>query len=118
MRFTFVLLLAVVMLGCGYGSRNYMNNGGGGTTGTPSISALSPPSTSPGSAAFTLTVNGSNFATGAVVYFNGTAESTMFVSSNQVTAAIPGTAVATAATIPVYVHSGIYNSNTMNFMVQ
>jgi hypothetical protein len=117
MRFTMVLILTCLMAGCGYGSRNYMNNGGGGT-GTPSIASLSPASTAAGSTSFTLTVNGANFASGAVVYFNGTAESTMFVSSNQVTAAIPSTAVTTAATIPVYVHSGIYNSNTINFMVQ
>jgi hypothetical protein len=118
MRFTIVLILALLMMGCGYSSRNYMNSGSTGGTATPSISGLSPNTVSPGSAAFTLTVNGGNFGSGAVVYFNGTAESTMFVSANQVTAAIPSSAVASAATIPVYVHSGIYNSNTVNFMVQ
>jgi hypothetical protein len=118
MRFTVILVLAFLTTGCGYGSRNYMNSVGTGATGTPSISALSPNTVSPGTAAFTLTVNGGNFANGAVVYFNGMAESTMFVSANQVTAAIPASAVANAATIPVYVHSGIYNSNTVNFSVQ
>jgi hypothetical protein len=108
----------LLLMGCGYGSRNYMNPAGSGNNATPSITALNPPNTAPGSAAFTLTVNGSNFASGAVVYFNGTAEATMFVSANQVTAAVPASAVASAATIPVYVHSGIYNSNTINFMVQ
>jgi hypothetical protein len=116
MRFTTILILAALMTGCGYGSRNYMTTGG--TASTPSITTLSPASTAAGSPAFTLTVNGSNFGSTSVVYFNGVAQSTMFVSANQVAAAIPATAVTTAGTLPVYVHSGIYNSNTMNFTVQ
>lgn len=116
MRLTTILIFALMTIGCGYGSRNYMTPGG--TTSTPAITSLAPPSTPAGSAAFTLTVNGSNFGSGSVVYFNGTAEATMFVSASQVAASIPASAVATAATVPVYVHSGIYNSNTMNFAVQ
>jgi trimeric autotransporter adhesin len=116
MRVTTFVVLALVMMGCGYGSRNYMNTGGG--TGTPAIANLSPASTMAGSGAFTLTVNGSNFGNTSVVFFNGVAESTMFVSANQVAAAIPATAVANSGTLPVYVHSGVYNSNTINFTVQ
>jgi hypothetical protein len=117
MRLTTILVLALAMMGCGYGSRNYMNPGGGTAT-TPSVAALAPASTAAGSAGFTLTVNGSNFGTNSVVYFNGAAQTTMYVSANQVAAAITASEVASSGTIPVYVHSGIYNSNTVNFTVQ
>jgi hypothetical protein len=54
----------------------------------------------PGGAQFTLTVNGTNFVTGAneasVVNFNGKAETTTFVSATQITANIPASDVATA----------------------
>ena len=118
MRFTMVLILALITVGCGYGSRNYNSGGSGGSGIAPAIASLSPPSTPAGSAGFTLTVNGSNFGTGSVVYFNGAAQSTMYVSANQITAAITATEVAAAGTMPVYIHSGIYNSNTVNFTVQ
>ena len=116
MRLAIIFILTLFTMGCGYGSRNYMTTGG--TAGTPSIASLSPPTTAAGSASFTLTVNGSNFGSGSVVYFNTVAEPTMFVSANQVAASIPATAVSAAGTFPVYVHSGIYNSNSMNFSVQ
>ncbi len=118
MRLTTILVLALTMMGCGYGSRNYMNPGSGGTTNTPSVAALAPASTAAGSAGFTLTVNGSNFGTSSVVYFNGAAQTTMYISANQVAAAITASEVASSGTVPVYVHSGIYNSNTVNFTVQ
>jgi hypothetical protein len=93
----------------------------------PSITQLMPPSARAGGASFMLTVNGSNFASGATVYWNGNIRTTMFVSSAQVVASIQASDVATAGTVPVYVRNpggtGIYsnqpgqNSNTMNFTV-
>lgn len=60
---------------------------------------LSPTSAVPGGAAFTLTVNGSGFVSGATVLWNGNPRTTTFVSSSQLTASItaadislPGTA--------------------------
>jgi hypothetical protein len=65
----------------------------------PVINApLSPGSKTPGSAAFTLTVNGTGFVSGATVYWNGNARTTTFVSSSQVTATINAADVATATT--------------------
>ncbi len=118
MRFITIAMLALVMTGCGYSSRNYSNSGGTGTAATPSVASLSPNKVPAGSSAFTLTVNGSNFSSGAIVYFNGAAQATMFVSANQLAAAITAAEVASSGTMPVYVHSGIYNSNTVDFSVQ
>jgi hypothetical protein len=84
-----------------------------------------------GSAAFTMTVNGSKFNTNAVVNWNGAAQTTTYVSASQVTAAIPASAIATAGTVPVTVTNpgtpgtGMYGSggtlpetsNSMTFTI-
>jgi hypothetical protein len=103
-----LFLLVLMSMGCGYSSS------GSGTVaaGAPSISSLSPNTTTMGGAAFTLTVNGSGFASGAVVYFHGNSRSTTFVSSTKVSADITAADIATAQTVPVYVKNpggtGIY----------
>ncbi len=70
----------------------------------PLINApLVPGQKAPGSAAFTLTVNGTGFVSGATVNWNGNARTTTFVSSSRVTASITATDVATAGTANVTV---------------
>jgi uncharacterized repeat protein (TIGR01451 family) len=54
----------------------------------PVLSGLSPSAAAIGSADFTLTVGGSNFASTSVVQWNGSARPTVFVNSNQLTATI------------------------------
>jgi hypothetical protein len=94
---------------------------------------LAPNNAKAGSTGFTLTVNGSSFASGAVVNWNGTHQMTTFVTTNQLTAAIPASAIATPGTVPVTVTNpatpgmgGIYGmggtaaetSSPMNFTVE
>src|SRR5262249_54825126 len=55
---------------------------------TPIITSLDPPSTIVGGAAFNLTVNGSGFADGAVVEWDGAVLPTTFVSATRLTATI------------------------------
>ncbi|MGD0800267.1 MAG: IPT/TIG domain-containing protein [Terracidiphilus sp.] len=58
----------------------------------PTISSLSPTSVLNGTAAFTLTINGANFAPGTtatVVRWNSTVLATTYVSSTQLTAVVP-----------------------------
>jgi hypothetical protein len=69
----------------------------------PTITTLLPNSATVGGAAFTLTVNGMNFVSGAVVNFNGVAMTTTFVSVAQITAAIAAPDVATAGHVNVTV---------------
>jgi hypothetical protein len=76
---------------------------------------LVPGAVTPGSAGFTLTVNGSNFVNGSTVYWNGSARSTTFVSSSQLTAAILTTDVANAGTALVTVLSPTPGGGTSNF---
>ena len=120
--------LAIFELGCGYGSMATTPAVAGVV---PAIAQLSPNTAthSGAAAALTLTVNGSNFSSSSVVNWNATALTTTFVTANQVTATVPGSALATAAVVPVSVTNpgvagGIYGggtltetSNTMNFTI-
>src|SRR6266852_6751742 len=64
---------------------------------------LVPTTVVPGSAAFTLTVNGTGFVSGSVVNWNGSARATTFVSNSQLSASILASDIATASTASVTV---------------
>ncbi|MGH9529916.1 MAG: IPT/TIG domain-containing protein [Terriglobales bacterium] len=121
MKLTCVLLFTLFALGCGYGSKYNSQTGGMGGGAAAVISALAPASATAGGPGFTMTVNGTSFATNSIVYFGGTAEATTFVTPSQLMAAIPPSAINTSGTKQVYVNSAgnIYgtNSNTINFTV-
>ena len=70
----------------------------------PVLSSLSPSTATAGSAAFTLTANGTNFINGSVIKWNGTALTTTYVSATQLTASVPAANITTAgvATITVF----------------
>jgi hypothetical protein len=79
------------------------------------FSPLKPSAVTPGSGGFALTVNGANFVSGATVNWNGSARTTIFVSSSELTATILASDVATAHTAYVTVTNpapggGISNS--------
>ncbi len=67
------------------------------------ISDLTPDSAISGSGLFTLTVDGLGFVPGSAVTWNGSPRTTTFVSATRLTAAIPATDVAAAATVQVTV---------------
>jgi RHS repeat-associated protein len=87
--------------------------------GPPALTSLSPAAGTEGGAAFTLTVNGSNFANGtSVVEWNGTALSTTFDSSTQLQATVPAADLAEEATAAVtVVNSPGGTSNGQNFRI-
>jgi hypothetical protein len=105
---SFLLLLTICSVGCGYSS----NGKGSVAPGAPTITQLMPNTMAAGGGSFTLSVMGSNFVNGATVYWDSTTRSTTFVSANKVTAAISATDIATANTILVYVKNpggtGVY----------
>ena len=74
------------------------------TNAVPMISSLSPGNVNPGSAAFTLTVSGSNFAPNSVVRWNGQDRQTTFVNATQLTAPVSVADVAspTVARVTVF----------------
>jgi hypothetical protein len=83
---------------------------------SPTLSSLSPASAAVGGPPFTLTVNGGNFVSGSVVQWNGAARATTFVSSSQLTAAIPASDIASGGEAQVTVtNPGGGASNVLTF---
>ncbi|HEY1576437.1 MAG TPA: hypothetical protein VGF82_05110 [Terracidiphilus sp.] len=68
---------------------------------TPTLTSISPTKTAVGSPAFTLTLNGTNFAPGCVAYFGATPLATTVVSDIQLTAQVPASLLTAVAEIPV-----------------
>jgi len=81
----------------------------------PAITSLSPSTATAGGAAFTLTINGSNFASGATVQWGTTALTTTYMSTTQLTAAVPASLIATAGTANVTVTSAGVTSSAATF---
>jgi 6-phosphogluconolactonase (cycloisomerase 2 family) len=114
-----VLALVIGVWGCG---------GGGGQSGNnqppppvPTVTAISPNSAAAGGAAFTLTITGTNFVATSTVNFGGTAPATTFVSSAQLTAAIPAASIASTGSLGVTVTNpapgGGGTSNSVSFTI-
>jgi trimeric autotransporter adhesin len=80
--------------------------------GAPLITSLSPPSATPGSGAFTLTVNGSNFVAptmqtpGSTIAWNSGPLATTFVNSASLTASVPASDIAT----PGFASVSVFNA--------
>ncbi|MFZ4984122.1 MAG: IPT/TIG domain-containing protein, partial [Blastocatellia bacterium] len=74
-----------------------------GANPTPQLTGLSPAAALQNSGAFTLTIDGTGFVTGAEVRWNGSARVTTFVSATRLTAAITSADLATAGTVNVTV---------------
>ena len=82
------------------------------TGSTPQIALLNPSSAIAGGAAFTLTVNGTNFDPAAVVQFNGSSRTTTFISSTQLQAAIAVSDVASPRVATITVANPVANGGT------
>ena len=88
------------------------------TYGTaPVLTGFSPASAIVGSAGFTLTVNGSNFTSDAVVKWNSSTLTTAFVSSTQLSATVPASLLAAAASATVTVTESGGISSGMAFAI-
>ncbi|MFA6365253.1 MAG: dockerin type I domain-containing protein [Candidatus Paceibacterota bacterium] len=83
----------------------------------PTTTSISPTSTTAGGSQFTLTVNGTNFVTNSLVYWNGSARTTTFVSATQLTATIPANDVAAVGTASVTVVNPTPGGGTSNAQV-
>src|SRR6516164_8805258 len=77
------LLLSVLTVACGYGSNYRARNGA-----TPKITQLVPQNVVADSGAFTLTIEGSGFTSGSIVYWNATALAATVNSGSQLTVGI------------------------------
>ncbi|MGH9521282.1 MAG: hypothetical protein ACRD3E_01980, partial [Terriglobales bacterium] len=71
----------------------------------PTTTSIQPPTVTMGSAAFTVTVTGTNFFAGALVYWNNASRVTQYISSTQLTASILASDVVSAGTASVTVQN-------------
>jgi hypothetical protein len=69
----------------------------------PAVSSIAPAAAAAGSAAFTLTVNGSGFTNASVVRWNGSSRATSFLGATELQASITAADVAAAGTAQVTV---------------
>jgi hypothetical protein len=105
-------LLIAMTTACGYSSPNMQG-------AKPAIAMLRPESATAGGSAFTLTVNGSNFAANAVVNWNGVARPTTYVSASQLRVAIPASMIMTSGSVqitvtnPATAGNGMYGGGTL-----
>ncbi len=107
---------------------NLTSGGGGGTSNAiavpivaPTITSLSSSTTALPSTPYcsptgiTLTVNGTDFASGLVVNWNGSPRPTTFVNSTQLTAAISATDTAFPGVATITISSSAVSSNSLTF---
>ena len=113
---TFVATLLALTLACGYNAKATAPVAGT----VPAISQLNPDFANAGGGDFTLTVNGSNFGSKAVVNWNGVAQTsnTVVVSGSQLTVVIPAAMIAASGMAQVTVTNpgtsgGVYGGGTM-----
>jgi hypothetical protein len=86
----------------------------------PVISSTSPVYAAGGGSAFTLTVNGSGFVPATTVLWGGTALTTTYVSTTELTAAVPASEITTTGTVAISVQTpppGGGTSTTWQFEV-
>lgn len=113
------MLSLLFLAGCGGGSES-LGNQPPPPPPTPAITTISPNSAVAGGAAFTLTINGTDFVTASMVTFGGSASATTFVNSTQLTAAIPAASIASTGRLAVRVINpapGGGTSNVINFSI-
>jgi hypothetical protein len=88
------------------------------TSAAPVITSLNPTSATAAGAAFTLTVNGTGFVSGATVQWNGAPLPTTFVSATQLTASVSAGLIASTGNAGVAVaNPGGISSNTVTFPI-
>jgi hypothetical protein len=118
MKLPICLMLCAMTLGCGYGS-NY-NSTTGGMNAVPTLAQITPNTATAGGPAFTLTLTGTNFTAGTIVYWGTTplTSSSNYLSPSSVTASITAAMIANSGTVTVYVHTAGGNSNSAQFTIQ
>jgi hypothetical protein len=111
-----VFAVTLFASGCGNASHADPFKTAGNFT-PPAIASLTPNSIPVNSVSFTLVVNGSNFGTDSVAFWQGTPRFTRVVNSTTLQVALTQTDLSYAGLVPIYVRTQGLNSNTVDFDV-
>jgi hypothetical protein len=112
-----LLLLALVFtFACGSPMHDPSVTFGTGLT-PPALNTLEPNTVPVNSVPFVMTVNGKNFAPGALLFWNKAPHSTLFLSPNQLQVSVTADDLMTFGLAQVYVQTGGMTSNTIDFDV-
>ena len=118
MRYIGILFALVITLGCGAGRPEpNLHSTVAVPVAAPQIMELVPASVPANSTPFALTVNGSNFGTDSIAFWNGVAQSTTVITPNQLIVNITSTDLQTSGLVPVFVLTEGFRSNTIDFDV-
>ena len=96
---------------------NLVTGWNGAPAGAPTVTGIAPSSTTAGGPSFMLTVNGSNFASGAQVQWNGTGLPTTFISAAQLQATVDSSLIASPGIVAIAVSQGGNGSGVVYFTV-
>ncbi len=114
------LLLALLLIGCGNDPMSKNSDPGpkfATVFAPPAIATLAPTSVPVNSTPFYLTINGSNFGTDAIVFWNGVPQHTVFITSQQLAVSVTSTDLDFSGLAQLYVRTLGMNSNTVEFDV-
>jgi hypothetical protein len=113
------LMITLISAGCGNAVSNKGSDPrlGNVVVLPPSITELSPATTPVNSVPFLMTVNGANFGTASIVFWNGAPQHTIFITPNQILVSVTPADLEFTGLVHVYVLSGGLTSNTMDFNV-
>jgi len=117
MRYFSLLLVSLLLIGCGTPGSSHGDPLRVFISTPPSITMLTPGSVPVNSVPFTMTINGTNFLTDAVVFWQGSPQSTLYITSNQLMVKVTDADLMFMGMVPVYVRTGGQNSNTVDFEV-
>ena len=118
MRLASIFLISILTFGCGADPVNRSQAIHSGVVVTPpSLTSLQPSTVPANSAPFTMTVNGANFRTDALVVWNGVPQHTIFVNSGQLLVTVTDVDLMFVGLAHVFVRTSGLNSNTVDFDV-
>lgn len=98
-----VVVLLILQIGCSgaVAQSPSANSTNAALPAVAQLTSVTPTSVPAGHAAFQLVANGTNFSAQSVIVWNGSAQATTFVSSNELTSQIPSTAVAQSSAVTI-----------------